>query len=106
MVAKAATTAGPISATAWRAARLARPRLADRQRAAHEGLLIESLDRLFRHRAVLKLDEGESTRTARVAINGKHDLGGRANLREMRAQIRLGCPLGHIADEQTYSHGH
>jgi len=60
---------------------------------------------LFRHRAILELDEGESARTTGVAINRQNDLGWWANLRKMRAQIRFGCPIGHVADKQTYSHG-
>ena len=38
------------------------------------------------------------------AIDGDHNLGGVADAGEVRAQIRFGGPVGHVADEQTYSH--
>ena len=56
--------------------------------------------------ALGELDERKPSRSSRLSIDGQNDLRRRANLGEMRTQIRLGCPIGHIADEQTHSHGH
>src|SRR5690606_11814991 len=104
------STTGPRSseATSARAEAagsfLARTRLTYREAAAHEGLLVEALDGLFGDLSFEELDEGESAGAACLTVDRNDDVGRIADGCEMRPQVRLGCPIRHVADEQTYSH--
>jgi hypothetical protein len=69
-------------------------------------LLVEAVDGFFRVGAVEEFDESESSGPAGFAVNRYDDLGRRSDSSEMRAQICFSRPVGHIADEQTHSHGH
>ena len=62
---------------------LARPRLADRERPPFERLLIEPADRRFGDRAIRVVDEREAARAAGFPIDGKNNLGGFADARQM-----------------------
>jgi hypothetical protein len=65
-------------------------------------LLVEAVDRFFSLGPIDVLDEGKSAGTAGVAIHGNDDLRRITYRREMRAEVRLSGPVGHIANEQTY----
>ena len=111
---QAAWPAGPRSAVApapavaarartrRRAAILAGACFADGQRPAHEELTVEALDRVLGRGAIGVLDEGEAAGTAGLAIERPHDLGGRADLREMGAQVVFGGLIRQVADEQSH----
>ena len=79
----------------------ARPRFADRERTAHEQLAVELLDRLFGGGAFGVLDERESARATGFTVERADDLGGLADLREMRTQVFFGRLIGQIAHEQS-----
>ena len=83
---------------------LPRPGLADREGASHEGLLVKSCYSLFGLRTFDVLDESKTTGASGLAVDRDNDLGGFSNSREMRSEICLCRPVGHIADEQTYCH--
>src|SRR5262245_41977067 len=110
--ARARTTAEPTartrsaaSAGAWTtgAAIFTRARLADGERTAVEYLTIETLNRLLGVGALGELHERESARTAGLSIDGQHDLRGLRDRAKVRSQIRFGCAIGQIPDEQTNS---
>ncbi len=116
----AAETAGPRAAEAaasWtrtaeptrtrRARRtiLARSRLAHREVAPLERLLIEPLDDFVRHRAVGEFDERKSARTAGLAIDRHHHMGRLCDGREVGSEIRFGSAVRQVADEQTDCQG-
>jgi hypothetical protein len=67
-------------------------------------LLVEPVDRLFGDVALEELNEGKPARATGVAIDRNDDVGGIADGREVRPQIRFCCPIRHVAYEQTYSH--
>src|SRR5262249_25185260 len=78
-----ATAAGTRAAKAAAGARatgaavLTSARFADRERASVEHLSVESLNRVFRVRAVLELDEREPARAAGFTVDGQDNLRGR-----------------------------
>jgi hypothetical protein len=67
-------------------------------------LLIEAIDRFFRERAIEKLDKREPAGATRFPIDRDDDLRRLSDAGEMRAQIRFRRPIGHVANEQPYSH--
>src|SRR5690606_5753208 len=79
----------------------ARPGLADRERPAFERLLVESTDRLLRHRAILVIHESKTARTTGFPVNWKDDLGRYADARQVFPQICLACRIRQIANKQT-----
>ena len=88
--ARAGGTAGPrtaVSAGARCAGRalFARARFADRERTSLERLLIESADRRFGDGAIRVIDERETARPAGFPIDGKNDLGGFTDARQVLA---------------------
>jgi hypothetical protein len=80
---------------------LTSPRFADRQRAAHEELSVELLDRRFRGGAFGVLDKGKASRAAGLAVERANDLCWLSDLREMRTQIFFGSLIGQVAHEQS-----
>ena len=100
-VAARARTAEPGGA--WGAGRtiLARPRLADRQAAALERLLVEPLDRLLGNRAIRVIHEGEAAGAACLAVHGQDDRRRDADARQMLTQICLRRRVRQITDEQA-----
>ena len=76
-------------------------RFAHREGTAHEQLTVEFLDRLFRGAALRVFDKRKATRAAGLAIERANDLGGIADLREMRTQVFFGCLIGQVAHEQS-----
>src|SRR5262249_33610139 len=109
---RARTTAEPTartrsaeSARSWTTgtAIFTRARFADSERTSVEHLTIETLDRLLGVGALGELDERESARTAGFSIDGQHDLRGLRDRSKVGSQIRFGCAIGQIPDEQTNS---
>src|SRR5262245_20332589 len=104
---RAAEAAGPrrprraAGTRTTRAPILARARFADGQRAPVEDLPVELLNRLLRMRAILKFDEGESSRASRFAVDGHDHLRRWSNRAEVVAEIRFSGRVRQIADEQT-----
>ena len=74
------------------------------QTAPHEGLLVETLDRLFGQSAVGVFDECEPAGTSRVSIDGNYDVRRVTDGREVRPEVGFGRAIRHVAYEQTYSH--
>jgi hypothetical protein len=66
-------------------------------------LAVESLNRLLGVRSLDELHERESAWTARFSIDGEHDLRGLRDRPKVGSQIRFGCAIGQIPDEQTNS---
>ena len=100
---RAESAAGRATEPAW-GTFFAWARLAHREGTAHERLLIELGDRRFGHGALLKFDERKPPGPPGFAVNRDHDLRRLAHAREVGAQVCLGGPIGHVADEQTYCH--
>src|SRR5207249_1360413 len=102
-----AEAAGPWSRVAARPRWSARPSIFTRARLAHrEGpavqcLPVESLNGLFRLRAVEILDERESPRPSRFAVHREDYLRGRRDFAEVTPQLRFGRAVREISYEQT-----
>lgn len=80
---------------------LTRASLADRERAAFEGLLIEAADRLFRDGAIGVIHEREPAWSSRFAVRRQHHLRWGPNTRQVLAQLWLCCRVRQIPNEQT-----
>ena len=80
---------------------LARTRLADRERASLERLLVESSDSFLGDSSIRVIDESESARPAGLPIGGKHYLGGFSDTRQVISQLCLCCRVRQVANEQT-----
>ena len=89
---------------AWRTI-LAGARLAHREVAALERLLIEPLDDVFRHRAFGEFDERKPARASGLAIDRHHHVGRLCNGREVSPEIRFAGAVRQITDEQTDCQG-
>src|SRR5215471_17857340 len=79
-------------------------RFADRESAPLEQRLVELANGFFGNRTIRVVDERETARTARLAIDGQDDRCGFADAREVLPQLCLGRRVGQVADEQTDRH--
>jgi hypothetical protein len=66
-------------------------------------LTVESLNCLLGVGSLHELHECESAWTAGFSIDGEHDLRGLRDRSKVGSQIRFGCAIGQIPDEQTNS---
>jgi hypothetical protein len=66
-------------------------------------LPVESLNGLFGVRSLEEFHERESAWTAGFSIDGQHDLRWLRDRTKVGSQIRFGCAIRQIPDEQTNS---
>ena len=95
------TTAAAPAEAAPSAARLLRARFIDRQRPAAEAMLVQLADGILRVLVGRHFHEGEPARATGFPVERPHDLGGWADLSEVRTQVVFGCLIGQIAHEQS-----